>query len=87
MVKVTSRVYVKHVKGLFNSELLTMRIFGDHALHRNYLAQNCEVELRSLEFRLIIPEQALPDKEYFDLKTQNFQRFNTESEMIPLQIS
>lgn len=50
--------------------------FGDHALHRTYLPENCQVERRSLEFRLVNPEHAIPDKDYFDVQNLKFVRFD-----------
>jgi hypothetical protein len=54
-------------------------IFGDFTLHRTFLPAGCQIERRSLEFRLILPEHALPNKDYFDIQTQEFLRFNSES--------
>jgi hypothetical protein len=47
-------------------------VFGDFVLHRTYTPPGCEVERRSLEFRLIQPQDALPNKDYFDIETQSF---------------
>lgn len=47
-------------------------LFGDLALHRTFTPAGAIVERRSLEFRLIEPQDALPGKDYFDITTQSF---------------
>jgi hypothetical protein len=70
---------VKH----FDLELGDALIFGDHTLHRTYLPENCNVERRSLEFRLVLPEHAICDKDYFDIKSLAFVRFDADMKMTP----
>ena len=47
-------------------------VFGDLALHRTFTPEGAQVQRRSLEFRLIDPADALPGKDYFDIKQQVF---------------
>lgn len=66
----------------YNLKLGDALIFGDHALHRTFLPEGCQVERRSLEFRLIKPVDAIPNKDYFDVNTLNFIRFDDEMKLI-----
>jgi ectoine hydroxylase-related dioxygenase (phytanoyl-CoA dioxygenase family) len=49
-------------------------VFGDLTPHRTIPGREGLIERRSFEFRLVRPEHALPDKDYFDLKTRKFVR-------------
>jgi hypothetical protein len=49
-------------------------VFGDLAPHRTYTPPGASVERRSLEFRLIMPEHALDNKDYFDVERGVFVR-------------
>jgi len=51
-------------------------VFGDLALHRTFTPKGAQLERRSLEFRLIDPADALPGKDYFDIKQQVFVQKN-----------
>jgi hypothetical protein len=57
-------------------------VFGDHTLHRTYTPEGCNIERRSLEFRLIRPQDALPDKDYFDIKAQTFIKTNEQRKVM-----
>jgi hypothetical protein len=49
-------------------------VFGDLVLHRTYTPPGAAVERRSFEFRLIRPEHALDNKDYFDVERGAFVR-------------
>ena len=49
-------------------------LFGDLVLHRTYTPPSASVERRSLEFRLVTPEDALAFKDYFDVESGWFVR-------------
>ncbi len=51
-------------------------IFGDHVLHRTFLPDGCLPERRSLEFRLVKAEHVIPGKDYFDVLTGQFVKFD-----------
>jgi hypothetical protein len=67
----------------YNLKLGDALIFGDHTLHRTYLPEGCQVERRSLEFRLVLPEHAICDKDYFDIKKIAFLKIDETMKMIP----
>jgi hypothetical protein len=49
-------------------------IFGDHTPHRTVVPDQGRIDRHSFEFRLVIPGEALDDKDYFDLATGRFVR-------------
>ncbi len=49
-------------------------VFGDHAPHRTVVPHGGRIDRRSFEFRLIRPEDAVADKDYFDLDRRCFVR-------------
>lgn len=49
-------------------------IFGDLALHHTFVPDNAAIERYSFEFRLVCPEDALDNKDYFDVKSGLFVR-------------
>lgn len=56
----------------FDLQLGDALIFGDHTLHRTYLPEGCQIERRSLEFRLICPQHAIADKDYYNIENGTF---------------
>lgn len=56
----------------FNLALGDCLLFGDFAPHRSYAPRNCIWERLSMEFRVIAPEHALLDKDYFDVNSGEF---------------
>jgi hypothetical protein len=66
----------------FDLELGDALVFGDLTLHRTYTPPGCAVERRSLEFRLIRPQDMLADKDYFDLAAQDFIKTDATREMV-----
>jgi hypothetical protein len=56
----------------FDMELGDALVFGDLTLHRTYTPPGAIADRRSLEFRLIQPKDALPNRDYFDLERQVF---------------
>ncbi len=65
----------------FDLNLGDALIFGDHTLHRTYTPDNCEIERRSLEFRLVMPQHAITDKDYFDIEKLAFIRFDEKMQL------
>lgn len=57
-------------------------VFGDYTIHRTFTPEGCNIERRSLEFRLTTPELAIPNKDYFNLETMSFINTNTNKENI-----
>jgi len=51
----------------FNLELGDCLVFGDLTMHSSYTPPGCKTERRSLEFRLIKPQDAIQSKDYFDV--------------------
>ena len=49
-------------------------MFGDLIVHRTFVPKECVVERRSLEFRLVRKDDALDDKDYFDIERGLFVR-------------
>jgi hypothetical protein len=49
-------------------------VFGDMAPHQTIPAPDGTIDRRSFEYRFVIPEEALPDKDYFDIETGSFVR-------------
>jgi hypothetical protein len=49
-------------------------VFGDLVVHRTFVPPGATVERRSLEFRLARPDDAIDDKDYFDLDAGCFVR-------------
>jgi hypothetical protein len=49
-------------------------VFGDHVPHRTVPGGTGRIARRSFEFRLVLPGDALPDKDYFDLSKSAFVR-------------
>ena len=49
-------------------------IFGDHAPHRTVPAADGTIDRRSFEYRFVTPDEALPDKDYFDIEADAFVR-------------
>ncbi len=43
-------------------------IFGDHTPHRSVTAADGVIDRRSFEFRAVVPQDALDDRDYFDLE-------------------
>jgi hypothetical protein len=56
----------------FDLSLGDALVFGDHVVHRTYLPEGCQVNRRSLEFRLIMPEHAVIGRDCFDICAQKF---------------
>lgn len=61
-------------------------LFGDHTVHRTYLPEHCDVNRRSLEFRLVRHEHLIADKDYFDIENSIFVRSDENRKLIPSQI-
>lgn len=55
-------------------ELGDCLLFGDLAVHRTFTPENATIERRSLEFRLVRPEDSLDIKDYFDIESGFFVR-------------
>jgi hypothetical protein len=49
-------------------------LFGDHVPHRTVAAANGNIDRRSFEYRLVVPSEALDDKDYFDIEANCFVR-------------
>lgn len=47
-------------------------VFGDFAPHRTYVPDGAVVERRSIEFRLVRPEDSIDGKDYFDIEKGAF---------------
>jgi len=47
-------------------------VFGDLAVHRTYTAPGAKLERCSLEFRLLVPEDGVAGRDYFDVDTSRF---------------
>jgi hypothetical protein len=47
-------------------------VFGDCVPHRTFTPPGAIQERTTIEYRLIRPEDALPDKDYFDCRTATF---------------
>jgi len=47
-------------------------VFGQHVLHRTYVASDRFAERTSMEFRLTRPRCVIPGKDYFSLKSMRF---------------
>jgi hypothetical protein len=58
----------------FALELGDALVFGDLVPHRTFFPAGALPERRSLEFRLVRPEDALDGKDYFDLTRTAFTR-------------
>lgn len=57
-------------------------VFGDHVPHRTVPGDNGRIARRSFEFRLVLPSEALPGKDYFDLTKSAFVRtYDTSGEI------
>jgi len=56
----------------YDLELGDCLIFGDLALHRTFVPHGAGVERRSLEFRLVRPNETLFNKDYFDIESGRF---------------
>ena len=65
----------------YELELGDMLVFADHCPHQGVAGPNGMLDRRSFEFRLIIPEDRLPDKDYFDIKTGRFLRTDAQREV------
>ncbi len=61
---------VKHYDLEFGDCLL----FGDLTIHRTFVPEGCTLARRSLEFRLICPEDAIDGKDYFNIVEGHFVR-------------
>lgn len=53
--------------GKFDLDLGDALIFGDLAIHRTFAPPNCDDERRSLEFRIVNPENSIDQKDYYDV--------------------
>lgn len=53
-------------------ELGDCMLFGDLVPHKTLMAPHLKTERHSFEIRLVMPEHALPGKDYFDLETGRF---------------
>ncbi len=51
----------------FDLALGDILLFGDHVPHRTVVPEGRAPFRRSFEFRLVVPEEALDDKDYFDI--------------------
>ncbi|MGA7937722.1 MAG: phytanoyl-CoA dioxygenase family protein [Kovacikia sp.] len=59
-------------------------LFGDLAIHRSFVSPDQEMrDRRSLEFRLVCPEDALDTKDYFDIESGLFVRTDGSSRLAP----
>ena len=47
-------------------------IFGDHTPHQTIPGPEGRIDRRSIEFRMLRPEDAIAGKDYFDLATRKF---------------
>jgi hypothetical protein len=63
----------EHVRH-FDLSLGDCLLFGHLAPHRTHVPPGCQVERRSLEFRLVRPEDAVAEKDYFDVRSGMFVR-------------
>ncbi|HVE43983.1 MAG TPA: phytanoyl-CoA dioxygenase family protein [Gammaproteobacteria bacterium] len=67
---------IQHVefKDIFHYDLALgdALIFGDFTIHRTYTPPHCEINRRSLEFRLVNPQDAIVGKDYFDVANRKF---------------
>ncbi len=58
-------------------------VFGDHVPHQTVPAADGGIERRSFEFRLVVPADAMPDKDYFDMTTGMFTRTDGSTRTAP----
>jgi hypothetical protein len=49
-------------------------LFGDHVPHRTIPSPQGTIDRRSFEYRLVVPSDALDDKDYFDIESRCFVR-------------
>ena len=49
-------------------------VFGDYCPHRTFIPEGVEVERATIEFRMIRPQDAIEDKDYFDIESGMFIR-------------
>jgi hypothetical protein len=56
-------------------------VFGDWVPHRTFIPPGATPERTTIEYRLVQPEDALPDKDYFDLRTGTFVNSNGPSSL------
>jgi hypothetical protein len=58
-------------------------VFGDHVPHQTVPAADGAIDRRSFEFRLVVPADAMADKDYFDLTTGMFTRTDGSTRTAP----
>jgi hypothetical protein len=58
-------------------------VFGDHVPHRSIAGRDGAVDRRSFEFRLVMPRDALPGKDYFDIESGWFVRTDGSRRAFP----
>lgn len=58
-------------------------VFGDLAPHRTVTAPDGTIDRRSFEYRFVRPEDALPEKDYFDIKSGLFVRTDGSRRTFP----
>jgi hypothetical protein len=58
-------------------------VFGDHVPHRSIAAIDGRLDRRSFEFRLVMPDEALADKDYFDITRGLFTRTDGSKREFP----
>ncbi len=54
-------------------------VFGDHTPHRTTRGPDGSVRRRSFEYRAVMPSDALPDKDYFDIETGQMVRLSSDA--------
>lgn len=64
-------------------ELGDCLLFGHLAAHRSYVPPGAQVERHSFEFRLVRPEDALANKDYFDVESGLFVRTDSSTRRCP----
>lgn len=65
----------------FDLELGDCLVFGDLAPHRSYTPPGCSWERASMEFRAVVPTEALKDKDYFDIDQARFTAVDRQSSL------
>ncbi len=70
---------VKHYDLEFGDCLL----FGDLTIHRTFVPERCTLARRSLEFRLVCPDDAIEGKDYFNILEGQFVRTDGTAREFP----
>lgn len=67
----------------FDLEFGDALVFGDHVPHRTIPSRDGRIDRRSFEFRLVMPGEALADKDYFDIRSGCFVRTDGSAREFP----